>query len=388
MEVIEQMVVNLRTELESTISSGDVSGLSVQDINKIITYKDRICGGPWEDSKKWDENRKKTQDFKQRYLNCEGVPMDRKLEAILTWGDSELSKNMNSFKGEIIAHLNNGLGFETVWDLLKKGKLIFGKEDAKELLSAGQKFIEFINKRKMVRPCKKCDDDEEEDEDNTNHINMTPIEKFFINLLMCDERSESHGVREADAVHERSECKVMKLLTTVCDPRLHFLPQKVTRFNGELVSQIIPHYKNNFISPIIDCRRSLGVILENQRSNFYEYEDFVENNGRFLATQITIELPYMCYGYIQEIELDLMDIHGGGVKPKMFISTGSEYVVYPFQKCKKWEKGTFDTCETLRQKCPGGDMPCTYVSIHFGFTCTLFPSIKAIRLYGDAVSFI
>ena len=97
MEVIELIVVTLKSELEGIITGGDLSGLSVQDIDRIISYKDKICGGPWE------EMLKTTQDFKKRYLEYESVPMERKLEAILTWGDNELQKSMNDFKKNIIA---------------------------------------------------------------------------------------------------------------------------------------------------------------------------------------------------------------------------------------------------------------------------------------------
>lgn len=377
MESIELMVATLKSELEGIVKGGDLSGYTVQDINKMLTYKDRIGGGSW------DENMKSSKELKQRYLDWEGVPIERKLEAILTWGDyGGKGVEMNGFKKEIIGHLQEGLGFEVVWDLLKKGKLVFGKDDA-GLLSVG--FIDFICKRKLIRGAfkkvgeRESESDSDDGYEDVKHINLCPIEKFLINLLMFEYKSDEN-------------IKIMKMLTGTSDPRLHFLPQKITRFNGELMSQIIPHYKSNYISPVIDCRRGVGIILENQRRQFYEYEKFIESNGRFLATQISIELPYMCYGYIKEIEVDLMDFHGGGCgenQPTMFISTGTEYVAYPFQECKKWEKGYFDSSLTLRQEMSEGfDMPCTYIGIHFGFTGTLFPSIRAIRLYGDAVSFI
>ena len=377
MEAIEVKVASLKSELEGIVKGGDLSSLSVKDINNILIYKDRIGGGSW------DENMKSSKELKQRYLDWEGVPIERKLEAILTWGDyGGKGVEMYGFKKEIIGHLQEGLGFDVVWDLLKKGKLVFGKDDA-GLLSAG--FMEFICKKKVIPVAPKKVGERESDSDDgyedVKHIKLSPIEKFLINLLMFEYKSDEN-------------IKIMKMLTGASDPRMHFLPQKVTRFNGELMSQIIPHYKSNFISPVIDCRRGVGVILENQRRQFYEYEQFVKNNGRFLATQITIELPYMCYGYIKEVEVDLMDVHGGGGvggenQPTMFISTGTEYVVYPFQECKKWEKGYFESCLTLKKELSEGfDMPCTYISIHFGFTGTLFPSIRAIRLYGDAVSFI
>lgn len=380
MEAIEAKIVSLKSELDCVVKEGDLSGLSVQDINRVLSYKDRIGGGSW------DENMKSSKELKLRYLDWEGVPMERKLEAILTWGEyGRKGNDMNGFKKEIVEHLRGGLGFEAVWDLLKRGKLVFGKDDA-GLLSAG--FMEFICKKKVIRGASKKvvendrereSDSEDDGYEDVKHINLGPIEKFLINLLMFE---------HVDNV------KIMKMLTGASDPRLHFLPQKITRFNGELMSQIIPHYKSNFISPVVDCRRGVGIILENQRRQFYEYEKFIESNGRFLATQISIELPYMCYGYIKEIEVDLMDVHGGvgcggENQPTMFISTGTEYVVYPFQECKKWERGYFESCLTLRQEMSEGfDMPCTYIGIHFGFTGTLFPSIRAIRLYGDAVSFI
>jgi hypothetical protein len=383
MESIEAKVLSLKSELEGIVRGGDLSVYTVKDINKIIAYKDRICGGSWE------ENIQSTKTVKQRYLDCEGVNITRKIEAILTWKSDYWGKSidLNGFMGEILRHLGEGLGYDTVWDLLKKGKLAFGKNDVGGLPKG---FIEYVCKRKVVRKgsdvvrkkgvVEGSDSEEDEGEGGLKHINFGPVEKFLINLLMFE-------------YEDGSNIKIMKMLTEACDPRMNFLPQKVTRFNGELMSQIIPHYKANFISPVIDCRRGVGVILENQRRQFYEYEQFVKNNGRFLATQITVELPYMCYGYIKEVEIDLLDVHGCGGEslPKMYISTGTEYVVYPFQECKKWEKGHFDSCTTLRQDVvegEGGEMPCTYISIHFGFTGTLFPSIQAVRLYGDAVSFI
>ena len=181
----------------------------------------------------------------------------------------------------------------------------------------------------------------------------------------------------------------------------------MTVFEGELITQLVEHYNARVLSPMIKWRRNVGILLENRPYEWYDYTEFMNGKSPFMASKFSIEMPYMCYAYVDHIEVDIADYSRwdepdpeAESKSVAYMSMGYDFIVKKFKKVvdKKLTCGapaltggapalTCTKTKTLSLKCKEPNKPGYYASVSFGAFnyCT---TITAIRVYGRAISLI
>jgi hypothetical protein len=129
------------------------------------------------------------------------------------------------------------------------------------------------------------------------------------------------------------------------------------------------------------------------------------SGGPFLATMFTIELPYMCYAYVDRVEIDVNELYWvwdtkagefkkneqnkTGHKQRGYVAVGDEYNLEQFRpvKEKKSRREGPGTTHTIVKKCKESTTPCYYITVSFGLTSDM-QTVKAVRLYGKAISLV
>ena len=173
-----------------------------------------------------------------------------------------------------------------------------------------------------------------------------------------------------------------KALVQSAHRKLQLFPMRITTFKGELLSQLQTHYENAMISPVIEHLRTPGILLNNSNSKFYSYTDFKKMNSCY-CNSITFELPYMSYGYISHVEIDVYDKE----PTKIYLTNGKDYYnLEKFKKCDFYGYSYEREVKTIRKENANYGDVCKYISVSFDIT--EYINIKDIRFYGEAISFV
>jgi len=401
MDKIRNTLEQIKQDIAAVLESDEtLSQLSLTDLDDLLQNKYMLT------TPKWDERKEDTKRIKDRYISLLKDEMD-KLKALLHWKDTGYCCNnidVNSYKGHVIEYINNTVllddenkwhnhvpAYNLAWQLVSDGKIKLTPDDVNKL---DMRFIEYV----MTRECYRnpfrvtmnkkhaCDDGDVEEcefdldyNESDNKVHMTHRERFWVNVL-----ASGRGDIDAD--------KVLVCLGMDVDPRMRFMPQKVTVFeDGDLLPQIASHYKNAQLSPMIKWRRNLGILLENMQYQFHDYLEFMEN-GVFLTHMFTLELPYMCYAYVDHVEVDVSDFVWGEEDKKGvgYVEVGNEYILSafkPFDKHKTKITLTAQNINVVKKKCRENDVPGYYITISFGLMNS-YKTVNAVRMYGKAISLI
>lgn len=333
----------------------------------------------------WDDVDVNVASDEQKRANC-----------LLHWLSDGLlaSTRFDEFKPHMIEVVRSG-GAEVhdkVWHAILAGKLQLSSKDIAELP------YDFV--RHVLKKYGSChqgfvdnDDDEEEDSSDsaepsrTNRVPMAHAERFFVSLLA------------ADAHHELAPDlgKVLLAYMVACNPRLRVMPMNVTKFDGELVRQLCDFYddakRSGALPPGINTRTNVGVIVGNETHRFFEFRRALgEGRHMYYTNVIAIEFPYMCYGFVERVEVDVVkrekaDENGGDA---MTAVGGDEYIIVPFKPCVEKDHCRLIGPSTKVVTLHSGKMrdpwsPKTYVGIHLK---SRFYDVVDIRVYGTALSLV
>ncbi len=393
MDTLKTYLDKVKDHITETLAcENTLAQLSLTDLDEFLKTKFLL------ETTQWDEQKKISKEIKERYLDLQKTDID-KLKAILHWKDAGNWMNkidVNAYKPQVIESVNNALAaevdtpcskydtieaYDMLWDLVKSNTI---KLTPQEIDQLDIRFIEYIMSRSQYsNPFRITLKDENytDDEECNPKAHMNPMERFWINLIA----SGRMDIKDTDAV--------LLCLGLDVDPRLRYMPQKVTIFeDGDLLSQITAHYDNAALSPMIKCRRNLGIIIENCNYNFHDYREYIKaNGGSFSTNMFAIEMPYMCYIYVDRIEVDGLSYYGSeSKKTNGYVDVGDEYIMNSFRPVNQ-QKDQMITLippelKTFTKKCKENTRPGYYTTISFGYSG--YVTVYAVRVYGKAISLV
>ncbi len=411
METVRSHIEETKNAIKSILETDkELAKLTLSELDEILktkfTLMDKVV--------KWEDHNKESNRVKERYIDLLMNEMD-KLNAILHWkqlSDWRIKIDIKQYKRHVIEYINNSdvpdnylkryVGvdtFDMAWKLIASGDIVLNPMDIREL---DLRFIKYVMKKRkyknpfqlMQLPKKKDNECNEYNEDHgiidyddygiVTKTYMMPAERFWVNVL-------------ASGRDDICRDDVMVCIGVDVDQRLRFMPQAVTVFEeGDLLPQIISHYKGAGISPMIKWRRNVGILLGNDPCQFHDYYEFMEK-APFIANMFSIELPYMCYAFVDRVEVDVIGPDWDFVtqtmkkddgKQKEHINVGYEYILDKFRPIdKKQSISTYSTTRTISRKCKENHSPTYYITWRFGLM-SAFHTVAAIRVYGKAISLV
>lgn len=399
---------------EKNISIDELAKFSADNIKQLVRLYQNYTKTEWSARNTYE------REFIKMYLANENVPVNDKIailfQDISTSGEYHAVTNISPYVDFIITFMNSKIddirkeqysgSIIGIIKALNKGNIIFKLEHIKNLeydvihyiidsYATSDMFCRLTknNKKRNTKKeenkgdepsnntCESSDDSDDNDEEYgyrryepyySSRYDMTSMHKFIVHACMvASEKSKEIPNSWYRALVKSSHAK------------LQLFPMKVTTFKGELLSQLQAHYENVSLSPVIEYRRSPGILLDNSNSRFHSYADFIEieKKGGCYCRSIAFELPYMSYGYISHVEIDVHD-----KKPsKLYITNGTDYNLQKFKKCDRKSYEFVRDVLTVTKKNNDCNVS-TYVTISFDFS--EYVSIKDIRFYGEAISFV
>lgn len=289
-------------------------------------------------------------DVQNAYLSAP-LPVSTKVNAILEWSNKKVSIT-DEQKPYLVAYIKNtpDISYQTaglIADLISQGTLEFTRGDIEHF---SREFLETLLTCFAPTP-------------SAHPKELQSKTRFLINLLYATQ-----------------ETRYLKPYMKTCHPSWKVFPQKIARFSGDLLPQLIAHYSTTAISPVVTKRRNVGILFNNTSDEFYDFQDYLKKAGVIFGKYMTIELPYMCYAYISHVEIDMTT----QFPPRMNLTTGTDYLKVPFVPAAPiFQKSTTQSTKSLANK-KTPHVPSTYLTLFAGD----FISITGIRVYGDAISFI
>lgn len=377
------------------MTDDELGELSSEQIDYLISCKNKICSG------EYLKNIEEADAFKKRYLDLPWITdSEKRIYAILHWGmaygykkqfTDYVVKYLERLGGEDVLDDKLKVTYRGIWNAIADGHLRLDTKQVKRIVTSNKGFLTTVSKGHVGgrATAKACGDDGCDDYDVDISMNavMSGAETFFVSALMASNDLD-------DKMVGKLLCKIQQ----ACDPRLLAFPMKVTRMKGELIGQILQHYDDAVISPIVKNRRTLGVVLDNEPYKFHKYRDVFGGGGdgvSLYTTCVTIEFPYMCYGCVSHVELEtyggLLTLTLNEDKTTISVFVDTDYVSKPFvdYKVKEQQVLTYASRPVMIQKidCKDPNKVGVYVTISFSFLGS-FMNIKDIRVYGEAISFV
>ena len=356
------------------LSDTELLSLSINDINKLRDIYNKIS------ELNYSDKITNIKNFQNKYINLENLSLNNKIESLISWNtglglwsNKKILKNNKNF---ILQYINNvkiedsNNIYQNIYSLILSNNILFSKDD---IMNINPEFIKYICKLKIsvnkVNKDKKYDSDEDDYEKN---IQMSNIEKFYVNILMVTE-------------DENIINKCLKNLKIYSHPKLNIFPLNCIKFKGNILNDIINHYNNTKISSIIEFRRTVGIVIDNNTNNYYDYQEYISENDIF-SNYISIEFPYMCYIYVSKIEFDVGEMYNKSTI-KINISKGNEYILQKY-KNYKLDDNIHNKSEIkhtiIKDNLELNINPSNYIMINI----SNYIKICNIRIYGEAISFI
>lgn len=382
MESVLKSIDNIKSSITAIFSCDDeLVKVSCKELDQLLKIKSFLYETTWE------EKQKEIKYIKEKYIDSIANDID-KFNAIMFWKNTDNWSNkidINLYKKQACSILNNiddhnpdkRNTYNMIWQLIYDGILELSHLELKHL---DLRFIQYaLGKTKHHNPFKiYMTQDKNSENDDEYYIQDTKVymnfaERFWVSVL-ASERNDIDNV------------SILTCIGTYVDPRMRYLPQSVTYFEGNVLPQIIQYFKNKDISPLIQHRRNLGILIENSTSNFYDFEEHLEN-GSFIAQNFTIEMPYMCYIFVDHVEIDVSSYWSNEQKDKLHVCVGNEYIFSDFVELNKRDKEQkFEVpLKTLAAKC-SDYKPGYYLTVSLGFLNV--HTIHAIRVFGKAISLL
>lgn len=373
MEVVQ--VLRLRDELyevvkqlPETLAKGKGGTMiSAQEFSAIVKLKEQDAA--LSKGSTWASVREEVSAYKLALI--EKIAPSIKLEIIQEWVDSIVTWT-DDLKALLVKTLVDGKDepklFAIAWKLIGKDLL---RLDARAFVtSAFAKYVVYDAKNdKSQRKTRICDDDE-----YSTAPRITPTESFLVTLAL------SGSIADA--------CRISLRIAQECDAMLVYQPSGVhTHIEGELLGQL--HMLQRQLSPAIQHRRTLGVVIDNKRENTYQYDPTVLIDVLSLINEsISIELPHLVYALIDRVEIDVDDSILGAETTIRYATPGIEVLqvsyrndlptyspTNPISYHKTCRTMSMDINESLREK------PCAHVSVGLSH----MTHIRALRLFGRAI---
>lgn len=369
--------------------------LSVTEIDNLISMRNKLdvkCD--------WQEREERNKSLRSLYISSLPCSKDQ-LKAFMHWRDDSMGKfKFQDFCKEILAiiHEANNDVLEFVWCMIGKKQLWFSLNQLATLpvtfIAYGLKKTAFNNKISPKNNTAEDDDEYDNMYTRNDNILMEGRERFWVDIL-------------ATGAFNDHQTDILSCIGRATSPLMKSMPMQCTILEGELISKITEHYKNAKISPMINIRRKLGVTLENTAFSFHEFEEvFNANTTGIFATSLSIEMPYMCYVYVDRVELDIDNVsyltncNGKDTSeiaanvPKIYVDVGQDYIAkpyVPYTNKKHTEQHYHDykpITQIVTQNVPIEQSgPGYHVTVYFGLMAPLV-YIYNVRIYGRAISLV
>jgi hypothetical protein len=351
-ELLEKTTKLITGEIDETVLSQEF-----EEINNIINIYKNIS------TEKYNDKINKINDFINKYINHNNLSFDKKLEALFIWNQAIYNRKIHLDKSLLFKYLNDEKYYYKLFEFIKSNIITFDKEDIKDI---NIEFIHYIIKNNDIQEYNYIINNNNEIYAN-NNIKMTNVEKFLINSLMY--------YTDINITNE-----LLLLLIQHTDIKLSYFPSgNIKKFSGDLLSNVIEYYNNHSLSILIKYRRNVSILMDDKSYNYYYFDDCMKNKNIF-ASDICIEFPYMCYGYISKIEIECEKS-----TTNFYISNGYEYVFLDCIVVEKPDKSNIEYNKTtLIKENKDCNMPCSFIKIHFN----KYTHIYNVKLYGEVISLI
>lgn len=423
MQNIDRQHETLKQNITNILESQNIkfAELSSNDIKSLISYYRNYSDLNWSDMNKYIDN------FTKKYISSEDVSFENKVAFIFS-DDTKMCIEYKSHMDFIIDYFNKDFDKiickKRIINLINRNLLVFTFDDMKKLNinvvksiissyllyfgnhSKSRNRIQHKQKRKLSETGNSdididpdvlearnkiintndendsdSDDDGSDSDSNDSYryysskYTMSGMHEFIITAFMTFYHNNENNI----------DNRWYQTVVMSSHKKLMLFPQNVRLFSGELLSQIESHYDTVKLSPLIEYRRQLGVILNNQTHQFYTYKDFNTMNYGY-CYYLSIELPYMCYARVSHLEMDIVESDvESDVYNKIEITNGKDYILRTFSK-KLEEKYKVQLEYNTITKKNNKDELCTYISVYFGLM--EYMRVRNLRVFGEAISFV
>lgn len=387
MEIIKDVFDNynnIKLKIDNIINNNILSetellSLSIDDINKLKDIYNKIS------DVNYNDKMTNIKIFQNKYIELENLSLHNKIEALIKWntysGLFNNNKILNNNKELVLQYINSAKIedsiniYQNIYSLILSNNILFSKDD---IININPEFIKYIcnskilvNKNSKYTKNNKNYDSDDNDSENNNTIKMANFEKIYVNILMVVEDE-----------YIINEC--LKCIKIYSDPKLNIFPLNCIKFKGNILNDIINHYANTKISSIVEYRRTVGIVINNNTKNYYDYQKYISKNDIF-SNYISIEFPYMSYVYVSKIEFDIGEEMYN--EPDINISMGNEYILQKYKNYKLNDdiNNKLEIKHTIvKDNLELNINPSSYIMIYISD----YIKISDIRIYGEAISFI
>lgn len=324
----------------------------------------------------YETKRKNVNSFKLSYINQPTLDPDQKICLGFNWDlSSDSILEFCSNKQALIKFINksNPKYFETVFGLIKSGKINFNLEDIKQLTND---FFSYVGLNLIHRTNRSGGEDYLE----KSYVPISGLESFFVNILVgC----------QLDQITRSNIIKGLGWMGGSGD--LEFAPSgRVKKFSGDLIPQISQYYSENFLSPFVSTRTNLGIVINNSSWDFYPYNKYIGFAKKISCSELRIEFPHMCWVWVEYVEIEYIGLKS---KPKITAKPGYDYLLKPFRPVPTVETKSnpeLSNDSIIKQICKidftpeEKSNPCVYIKI----SIPNYEHITNIKVFGQALILI
>lgn len=387
LNLYDKVQEELVSYIECESPPSEVKELSIAQLNKLFfIYRNN-------NKERTYERDERINKFKTLYLGIVDLPFDKKIDAILMWRRVDVTFDAVLNKGILLEYINkDNVYHESIYRMIEGKKLKFNREDVKKIDEPFIKFVMEMVKGSRSERFKNIDNVVDDNEDDVVHcIKSSNIEQLVINLIMENEN--------ADMTND-----LLKCLVSISHPRLNLFPcgtvtkfidervlkcpnGYVAQFKGELINDITEFYTNTQISPLVEFRRTICLVVDNCVYNHYDYNEYMNVNNRICTNTLCIEFPYMCYAYVSKIVITIAEDYVGGRVKKFTCGYGTEYALVINTEVKTIETSQYDDTRKVREiilKNDNPKNPCSFLDLYSSDVVTIFD----IKVYGEAFTLI
>lgn len=358
----------------STFSPKELAELSYDKVQDLLSWYQKVA------QRSYIEKDKQSKDFVEKWLRNDAMSIVNKVETLLLNDKKDIC--LNEHKDIIIDTLSSSHChmYAFVSHVLNE-RITLSLDDLRKL---DVMFARHLSRRSlpMCLPSMACDDD---DDDNSPRLSMNKWEALMVNCCKVF----------YDQLSKEEITGLLHNYVRVSDPRKFHMPIRYKCFEGDFLSELSKYYEERgpLITLVVNYRRNISVIVNDDMSKCYDYNTFT-NRSITLAKCISIEMPYMCYAYVDKVEVDCV-LESYNKTPSLHLwNEGTDYIACRSTDVAEEENTTNhdhdDGCSivtlSVSKNVKG---PASYVVARFGeIGESRYTYIKSIRLYGSAVTFV
>lgn len=381
LEGVIQLHVRFQTALHdivenTALSPVDLAKLSYDKVQEILSWYKKIS------DRSYIEKEQQSKVFVEKWLRNDMIPVARKAEALMLTSKQDCQHGicLNDHKHTILDVLS-ATNMNAFVILVVEERIDIDLRDMNRL---DVMFAHVLSERYLPQ-CKASFVDCDDDDDEPQRFSMNKWEALVVNCCKVFH----------DQLCDTTITRLLYNFVRVSDPRMFHMPLRLKCFEGDFLPMLWKYYeeRDSMITPIVKYRRNVGVIVNDDMCKCYTYNSFNKQSSVTLANRLSIEMPYMCYAYVDKIEVDF-ELASYEESPSLHLwNQGTEYIpckpiILAETECKSVDHNDICNIVTLTAT-KEVKMPASYVIARFGEVGEVrYVYVKSVRLYGSAISFV